>query len=245
MIVLTPLIVLGCGNVAFHLEALSSAADISVKIGVAAVLTLIMVIGGRVVPSFTRNWLARREAGRLPQPFGRYDVASIAVSVLALLLWIVLPAGAVVGAALIGAGLLQAVRLARWAGDRTVADRLVLVLHVGYAFVPLGFVLNGLAAFDLLLPSAGLHAWMSGAAATMTLAIMTRATLGHTGRPLVAGPMTQAIYALVLAAGLARIAAALLPAFDLPLLYVAAAAWVLAFGLFLLSFGPMLLKPKV
>jgi uncharacterized protein involved in response to NO len=118
----------------------------------------------------------------------------------------------------------------------------VLVLHVGYAFVTLGFVLSGLAAFGILLPSAGLHAWMSGAAATMTLAIMTRATLGHTGRALAAGPMTQAIYGFIVAAGLARIAAALLPSFDIALLHVAAAAWVVAFGMFLASFGPMLVQ---
>jgi uncharacterized protein involved in response to NO len=217
----------------------------SVKIGVVAVLTLIMVIGGRVVPSFTRNWLARQGAGRLPQPFNRYDTMSIVMSVLALLLWMVLSTGAVVGIALIGAALLQSVRLARWAGERTLTDRLVLILHVGYAFVPLGFVLSGLAAFDFVPPSAGLHAWMSGAAGTMTLAIMTRATLGHTGRALVAGPMTQAIYGFVIAASLARIAAALLPDFDPALLYVAAAAWVTAYGLFVWSFGPMLLKPKL
>jgi uncharacterized protein involved in response to NO len=245
MIVLTPLAVLACGNVAFHIEAMSSSADMSVKIGVVAVLTLIMVIGGRVVPSFTRNWLARQGAGRLPQPFNRYDTMSIVMSVLALLLWMVLSTGAVVGIALIGAALLQSVRLARWAGERTLTDRLVLILHVGYAFVPLGFVLSGLAAFDFVPPSAGLHAWMSGAAGTMTLAIMTRATLGHTGRALVAGPMTQAIYGFVIAASLARIAAALLPDFDPALLYVAAAAWVTAYGLFVWSFGPMLLKPKL
>lgn len=245
LIVLTPLTVLACGNVAFHLEAMSFSADISIKIGVAAVVTLIMVIGGRVVPSFTRNWLARQEAGRLPRPFGRYDTISIVLSVMALLSWMVFPESAATGIALVGAGMLQAVRLARWAGERTAADRLVLILHLGYAFVPLGFVLSGIAAFDLVLPSAGLHAWMSGAAGTMTLAIMTRATLGHTGRALVAGPMTQAIYGSVIAAALARIAAVLLPDFDLALLYVAAAAWVMAYGLFVWSFGPMLLKPKL
>ena len=92
---------------------------------------------------------------------------------------------------------LQIARLARWAGDRTFADRLVLVLHVGYAFVPLGFLLIGTSAFTAAVPaSAGIHAWTAGAIGLMTLAVMTRATLGHTGQPLQAGAATQAIYAL-------------------------------------------------
>ena len=70
----------------------------------------------------------------------------------------------------------------------------MLILHVGYAFVPLGFLLNAAAAFDLVPPSAGIHAWMAGAAGTMTLAVMSRATLGHTGQPLTASRATQAIY---------------------------------------------------
>ena len=81
--------------------------------------------------------------------------------------------------------------MARWAGERTLRDRLVLVLHVAYAFVPIGFGLAALSAIGLAVPSAGLHAWMVGAAGMMTLAVMTRATLGHTGRELNASTATQ------------------------------------------------------
>ena len=116
--------------------------------------------------------------------------------------WIVLPLHLLTGVLLIGAGLLQAARLARWAGDRTFADRLVLVLHVAYAFVPLGFLLLGAA---ILWPSewpisAGLHAWTIGAFGLMTLAVMTRASLGHSGRDLVASVPTQFIYLCALVA---------------------------------------------
>lgn len=100
-----------------------------------AVMTRATLVGGRVVPSFTRNWLARQEKRRLPAPFSRFDVASIAVSLVSLLLWVGLPDGAITGVALIAAAVIQGFRLARWAGDRTASDRLVLVLHVGYAFV--------------------------------------------------------------------------------------------------------------
>ena len=88
------------------------------------------------------------------------------------------------------------VRHVRWAGDRTLADRLVLVLHVAYAFVPLGFLLLGAAVlWPAIVPtSAGLHAWMAGAIGMMTLAVMTRASLGHTSQELVASLPTQLIY---------------------------------------------------
>jgi uncharacterized protein involved in response to NO len=135
----------------------------------------------------------------------------------------------------------HAVRLARWSGDRTLTDRLVLALHVGYSFVPLGFLLTGLAVLrpDLLSSSAGAHAWTVGAIGMMPLAVMTRATLGHTGRPLVASRATEAIYALCLAAALARIAASFWYS-DL-LLHVAAFAWIGAFLGFVFVSGPMLI----
>ena len=132
-------------------------------------------------------------------------------------------------------------RLARWAGDRTFRERLLLVLHVGYAFLPLGFLLNACSAFGLVPAGAGIHAWMAGAAGTMTLAVMSRATLGHTGQPLTASSATQAIYAAVLVAALARICAVLEPGHSEPLLHVAAFAWAAAFFGFAIWFGPLLL----
>ena len=134
--------------------------------------------------------------------------------------------------------MLHIVRLARWAGDRTWRDRLVLILHVGYAFVPLGFLLAGAAAIDMVPADTGTHAWMVGAAGTMTLAVMTRASLGHTGNALNASAMTQAIYAAVVIAALARICASLEPAWSGQLLHVAAFAWAAAFFGFAASFGP-------
>ena len=154
------LVILAAGNMAFHLEAhFRGSADFSVRAGVAAVVLLITLVGGRVVPSFTRNWLARGKPGRMPSPFGWFDMGTVAVSALALLLWIVAPDAAVTGSTLIAAGLIQLARLTRWAGERTFSDRLVLVLHVAYAFVPAGFVLTGCAALGLLPATAGIHAW--------------------------------------------------------------------------------------
>ncbi|MFA6267334.1 MAG: NnrS family protein [Pseudolabrys sp.] len=233
------------GNIAFHLEShFQGSADYGIRIGIAAMVLLISVIGGRVVPSFTRNWLVRQNPGRLPAPIGRFDIIVLAVSAIALALWAVQPSGNLSAAALGLAGLLQIARLARWAGDRTFRDRLVLVLHIGYAFIPLGFLLSSATALDLVAVSAGIHAWTVGAAGTMTLAVMTRATLGHTGNALAASAFTQAIYAAVVVAALARIGAALFPDASDRLLELTVLAWCVAFFGFALSFGPLLIGQR-
>lgn len=240
--VLVVLGVLIAGNLVFHLEAIwRGTADYGTRLGIAAMIGLIMLVGGRIVPSFTHNWLVRANPGRLPQPFTQFDALALGASTLALTVWIVLPQRAVSGVLLMMAGMLQAARLARWAGDRTFADRLVLVLHIGYAFVPIGFLLLGAA---MLWPSkwpasAGLHAWTTGAIGLMTLAVMTRASLGHTGQKLAASVPTQAIYLCALVAALARILATFEP--SSALLHAAVFAWVLAFGGFAAIFGPLLL----
>ena len=232
--------VLIAGNVVFHLEvAWYGLADYGIRIAIGAVILLITLVGGRIVPSFTRNWLARRGPGRLPAPFGRFDVISMATGAIALAAWIVLPEQGVTGVLLIAAAALHAARLARWAGDRTLADRLVLVLHAGYAFVPLGFALVGASAIWPAIPdTAGIHAWTAGAVAVMTLAVMTRATLGHTGRPLAASAATQAIYLFAVAAAILRIVAAFEP--SVILLHASALCWVCAFGGFVIVYGPLL-----
>jgi uncharacterized protein involved in response to NO len=234
---------LAAGNIAFHLEAhFAGTAEYSTRTGLAVVIMLITLIGGRIVPSFTRNWLARENPGRLPVPFGRFDAIAIAVGAAALALWIVLPQAPVAALALLTAGALHAVRLARWAGDRTARERLVLILHLGYAFIPAGFLLTGLAALDLVPAAAGIHAFAGGTIGTMTLAVMTRASLGHTGRALVASRATQAIYAAIVLAAVLRIAAAIAPAQAMLLLAIAGLLWSAAFLGFGAAYGPILLR---
>ena len=205
---------------------------------------LLAVIGGRIIPSFTRNWLARENPGRLPVPFGRFDVVVILLSAVMLALWTALPSGKITAAALAITGVLHIVRLARWAGDRTWRDRLVLILHIGYAFVPIGFLFAGAAAINLVPADTGTHAWMVGAAGILTLAVMSRASLGHTGSALIATPMTQAIYAAVVVSALVRICASLEPAWNGPLLHIAAFSWAAAFFGFAGSFGPLLVGAR-
>jgi uncharacterized protein involved in response to NO len=231
------------GNALFHLEAVAGIGDgHGTRLGIAAAILLIMLIGGRIIPSFTRNWLVRFGPGRLPTPFGRFDVVAMVASGLALASWVIAPLGATTAALAFSAAVLNVVRLGRWAGYRSTGEPLVLILHVAYAFVPVGFFLLGLAIQQpgIISPSGALHAWTTGAIAVMTLAVMTRASLGHTGRPLSATHSILFVYIAAVAAALFRIAAA----FEIlrePMLYLATIAWIFAFSGFVVIFArPML-----
>jgi uncharacterized protein involved in response to NO len=234
------------GNGWFHLEANEGlGSGHGTRLGIGATILLIMLIGGRISPSFTHNWLARRHTGRLPAPFDRFDALVMIVSGTALAGWVGAPHATTTAILALSAGLLNGARLARWSGERTVAEPLVLILHVAYAFVPIGFFLLalGIVRPDIVAPTGALHGWTAGAIGNMTLAVMTRASLGHTGQPLTATCQIEFIYFAAIAAVLARIAAA----FDLvrePMLHLSATAWVAAFGGFVVVFGPLLLRRR-
>ena len=237
--------VLAGGNLAFHLEAhLTGLAEYATRGGVAMVIMLIALIGGRIIPSFTRNWLAKQAPGHMPSPFGRFDVVTMAFTVFVLALWVAHPLDRTTGGLLLACGFMHIVRLVRWTGYRTFADRLVLILHVAYAFIPAGFILSALSALDLIAPSAGIHAWTGGAIGTMTLAVMSRATLGHTGRRLEASPTTHLIYASVIVAALARVCAALEVDHTSALLAVAGIAWAAAFLGFAAAYSVAFWSPR-
>lgn len=245
--VLAPVSVLFAANVMFHLEVrFAGGADMARRLGIGAAVLLVMIIGGRIIPSFTRNWLARQNPGRLPVPFNRFDAATIVVSALAIVAWTFVPDRIASGLLLVGAGGLNIARLCRWAGERSWRDPLVLVLHVAYAFVPAGFVLAGLAAIlpDAVPPAAGLHAFGTGAIGAMTLAVMARATLGHTGRELHAGNATCLVFVAVVVSAALRVAYAFMPGATV-LLHASAGAWTLAFLGYAALYGGMLVRPRL
>ena len=239
------LLLFGC-NIAFHIEAhVQGVAAYSARAGVAVVVLLVSVIAGRIVPAFTRIWLMRRPQGAMPVPFSRFDGAAVAFGALALVAWVVRPEGLLTGGLCLVAGLFHFARLVRWAGYRTWANRLLVILHIGYAFVPLGFVLAAMSASGLVGVSAAIHAWMAGGAGIMTLAVMSRASLGHSGRPLAASALTQGVYVLVTVAALVRIAAVFVPAWSNGLICLAAACWSLSFLGFALSYAPMFIAVRL
>lgn len=242
-------LVLGIANGLDHLAAAGFFIDPAFpwQLAVALVTLLISLIGGRIVPSFTRNWLAKQGiTQRLPRQPGRFDMITIGLTALGLFAWIAAPAGWLPGGLLAISATAQLIRLARWQGWKAARDPLVLILHVGYAWVPVGLAL--LAAFQLgssLPQSAAVHALTAGAMGTMILAVMTRATLGHTGRELHAGPTTSVIYLFVTVGAALRVAAPLSSIDYRVGMEVAGLCWLGAFVLFIFSYGPILFAPRL
>ncbi len=220
--------------------------DIGWQLALSLVVLLISLIGGRIIPSFTRNWMAKRGIAKgLPTQPGRLDLFVIGATAVALFAWLFGPQETPIGMVLIAAAVLQAVRWARWRGWRTLADPLVLILHVGYLWIPLGLALLGLSLMGVAPRSAAIHSLTAGAMATMILAVMTRASLGHTARELKAGPLTVALYALVTVGAVLRVTASL-RFIDYNLgIDIAAIAWGGAFLLFLLGYAPVLWRPRL
>ena len=239
--VIALLALLIAANALFHLGETETAE----RAAIATIVTLVAMIGGRVVPEFTRNWLARRGATTLPAQRDRFDSAAMAATVAAAIAWTVVGDRPLVGALLALAAVALAARLARWRGLATAAEPLLWVLHLGYLWLPVGLALLAVSVLAPAVPeSVALHALTAGAMATMILAMMTRATLGHTGWPLTASRATAAIYLSVTAAAAARLASGLADDAGPVLLHASAAAWVTAFALFVLVYGPMLLRRR-
>ena len=174
--------------------------------------------------------MTRKRHGCLLPPFGA---------------WVAAQFHPVTGAMLAAAGLLNLARLVRWRGLRTGSEPLVWILHSGYAWLGTGLVLlGGSVLFGFVPRSSGIHALTAGAIGVMTLAVMTRATLGHTGRERRADRRTLAIYLLVNAAALVRVAAPWSAEAMVLLLIVSGVLWSAAFALFALAYGPMLARPR-
>ncbi|MGC2415195.1 MAG: NnrS family protein [Stellaceae bacterium] len=242
-----PLALFIIADLLMHLESLGFAVPIGLgwRLAVGAPIVLISVIGGRIIPSFTRNWLFKRKSPRLPSPQDMLDTAAVALLAAALILWAFLPDHRVTGALLIAAALLNAVRLGRWAGIASWPEPLLFILHIGYGWVALGTALLGLSIFNIGVPAASaIHALTAGATAVMILAVMPRVTLGHTGRELMANRATVAVFVLINAAAIIRVCASWHTEFMTILLLVAGACWIAAFGLFELIYGPMLLTRR-
>jgi uncharacterized protein involved in response to NO len=230
-------------NLCMHLDAAGwfPTSALGQRLGFAAVVLILNLVGGRIVPSFTRNWLVKRGERRLPASFDVFDRVQLAILFVALAGWVGASEHPVTGAALITAGLASVFRLVRWRGYRTFSEPLVWSLHLGFAWMPVGLILIGTSIAGAEVPqSSGLHALSAGGFAAMILAIMTRATLGHTGRDLRADKPTTAIYLLAFSAAVTRVAAAFQLEVQPMLLWASVALWILAFGLFAVVYGRLL-----
>lgn len=249
LVVLAIMSVLILGNAVFHWEAAQgyyAASGYGLRIGLGAGIMLIALIGGRIVPSFTRNWLVKARLPARPAPMGAFDKTAVLITLVAIGLWVAAPALPATGLLLILCGGLQAGRLWRWRGWHARSEPLVWILHVAYGFIPLGALAIGAAILwpDQFGTIAAQHLWMAGAIGTMTVAVMTRATLGHTGQALKAGKGTVLIYVAILGSVVARFLAGVFPAQAWGFYDLAGALWCLGFLGLSLIYGPALLRPR-
>ncbi|UWP88230.1 NnrS family protein [Aliiroseovarius crassostreae] len=231
------------GNALFHIEGLNGgfpARGPGLRLGLSAALLLITLVGGRVIPSFTRNWLVKQGQEGRPAALGPFDLIVFAASVLVLLGWSVSPTQTALAPVMLLVGGGHLLRLLRWKGWLTRGEALLWVLHMGYLFVPLGFVAMGLSILDpVALPYAGaLHLWMAGGIGVMTLAIMSRASLAHAGLPLHAGGRLTLVYHLIIGSVLLRFGGAY-PGADGWANHLSALLWLAGFALFTVHYGPV------
>ncbi|WP_088279141.1 NnrS family protein [Ideonella sp. A 288] len=238
------LLLLGAANGVFHLAALGRI-DVSplaaLHAGLALIVMIECVMAGRVVPAFTISATPGLKLASHP----RLDIATLALTALGLAGWVLLPAGPLTAVLLAAAAALHAHRLWRWQPGVTRGRPILWILHLSYAWIPLGLALLALSQVGVLGVSHGVHALAVGATGGLIIGMVTRTARGHTGRPLKVSRAEVAAYALVMAAALLRALVPLaVPSSTVPLI-AAALAWSTAFGLYLWVFTPWLLSTRL
>ena len=237
------LLVLGAVNAGFHAELAMGAPLAALRCLDAAaglVCVFVTVIGGRVIPMFTANAVPGVRIRR----FVRAERAVVPLTVLAVAALAAPVEGIVPAAVFVAAAVVQAVRWSGWDTRRTLRTPIVAILHVAYAFLPLGFAMLGAAALGWGDRSTALHALTAGAIGCAIVAMVTSTALGHTGRQLRAGRAETCAYAAIALAALVRVVGPML----LPRgvwISAASALWVAAFAVYLWRYAPWLLAPRV
>lgn len=240
---------LALANLAFHAAALFDPGMLQqvIRLGLGVLLFLVLLIGGRITPAFTRNWL-KQNSKSVDVKTGKFDDVVLVVSALGLAGWIILPDHPATSLVVVVAGGLTLVRMSRWCGLATVSEPLLFVLHIAYIWSGVAFLIVGAGGlFPTFVPSvAGTHAIGAGAIGVMTIAVMARATLGHTGRPLKANPSIVFMFICINLAALLRVVGAFAGSETQMHLNAASAVfWVLGFLSFGLVFGPMMVRKRL
>jgi uncharacterized protein involved in response to NO len=244
------LVLLAVCNAWFHVALIRQdpvTGSHAVLIAIDLVLLLVTVIGGRILPAFTASGL--RSEGNAARIRVWHGIGPVAIAMMVCvavgdLAW---PDSRAAGILAAAAALIQAVRLMQWRTVATLKQPIVWVLHVAYAWLPVGLALKAAALLGGFAASAfWLHALTIGVLATMILGVMSRAALGHTGRPLVVEPATALAYGLLLLAALTRVfGLAVMPLHYVTVVVVAASFWTAAFAIFLYVYAPILWRPRV
>ncbi len=240
------LAVLALVNALYHLGVMQlvvNADKIAIYLLVHGILLLVVIIAGRILPLFTANWL--RNHGHTSLPVSQLNRFALLSTVLTGLGASFLPNHTATGVLAILASLIHGYRLSRWRGWACRSNPLLFILHVAYAWIPIGYLLMGLAIFAWIFsPVVALHALTMGAIGGMILAVTTRVALGHTGRPLRAARLTVIAYwVFMLAVGL-RVFGSVVGLDYMLIVEVATSGWMLAFALFTWTYLPILTRPR-
>ena len=232
-------------NLVFHLSVLGMLELPPVRALYAALALIVLiecVMAGRVIPAFTMSAIP----GLRLEVDAQLEKATAAASVLALLLWVFSPSSAISAPLLALAAAMQLARLAAWKPWRTRSRPILWILHLSYAWIPVGFLLLAMSLLGWIAASAGIHALAIGATGGLIIGMVTRTARGHTGRPLLASPIEVAAYSLVMLAAVLRVFVPLLaPQFLVASVITATLAWSLAFALYLARYTPWLLRARL
>lgn len=219
----------------------------SLYVAVLVIVTMISVIGGRVIPAFTVDALEERGEEAHETPQGKLDVLAILSLVLIILALVFAKQEKAVlaGTAFLSA-IIHALRLRRYQTLRILDDSMVWILHVGYSWVILGLFLTGVSALGYLPFSIALHAFTAGAIGSMTIGMMCRVTLGHTGRDKIATGLTKLSFYLMQGAALLRVFGMMIaPDHSIEWILGSSALWIICFALYIFIYAPMLWKPDL
>jgi uncharacterized protein involved in response to NO len=242
------LLFLFSANLIFHMALVQNNvvfASYGLLFGINIVLLIITIIGGRIVPAFTLSAIRRTDDTFVIMPFPALDRIAIASILLVLITDLIWPYSTAAGWLALFAALIHTARFARWQTLRGLGEAIVWILHIGYAWVIIGLALKGLFLLTgAIFGAAWMHAFTTGAFATMILAVMTRAALGHTGRPLIAPPLIVVSYVLLTLATIVRVSGPVFPEVYLYNIAVSGVLWIGAFILFLVVYTPILIGPR-
>ncbi len=244
------LAVLFVANLLTHLESVGDTPGlgrVGIKLAVYLMVTMVTILAGRLVPSFTRNALQKQEGGKAVEHRVGLEPVVLASVVCAAIADLLEVSSLVTSVFALVAAALLTVRCAGWRMARCGKLPIVLILHVGHLWIILGFLLVGLSGFVDSVPwTSGLHAFTAGAMGTMILAVMTRAALGHSGRALEVHAAVVVAYALVVVGGLVRVVVPMLGSVSTAWSSaVAGILWAGAFALFSVVYWPILTKPRI
>jgi len=235
------------GNILVHLQIheIIDSAELGIRLSTFVLSILLALIGGRIVPSFTRNWLAQNKANKFPRPFGNFDKISLISLVVFVFAQVIIPHHQATSLLALLAGLLHGIRFIRWKVWMTLTEPLIWILHVGYMWLCVALVLIGLSGLTDFVPyTSSYHALTVGAFSTMILAVMTRASLGHTGRTIKATLGTTTIFIFITIAAILRVYEPFINESGSLILSLSGIFWTLSFALFIFIYFPILTQPR-